>query len=265
MPRLTSSAYQSTTKKLDLVEIIPREEFVRQFGIDYKNQHVTGLGPTGRGKSTLFYQLLGEVVTPDHPVVSLHGKIRGRDPTVARAAKMLNLRIVEELPTRTRQRIDTKRRFNGYIVAPLIHPMDADEEAAMLRERFKRGVDQNYRITDKETITHVNEAHQLQEELKLRRSIEAPLQRGGPDNAVWSEAQRGKFLSFHTYNAPEHLFVFYDDDAENRKRYSDFGCADPDEIFWLTSRLKTRRVKDGRTISQCLYIRRGGGMYVVDT
>jgi hypothetical protein len=89
--------------------------------------------------------------------------------------------------------------------------------------------------------------------------------RGGPDNAVWNEAQRGRYLSYHTYSAPEHIFVFYDDDADNRKRYAEFGCADPDEIFWITSNLRTQRSKDGRTISQCLYIRRGGGMYVVDT
>jgi hypothetical protein len=265
MPRLLSSALQSTTRKHDIIEVIPREEFVQQFGQDYKNQHVTALGPTGRGKSTLMYQLLSEVVTPDHQVISMHGKIRGRDPTVARAAKMLHLRIVEELPSATRQRLDRKRRFNGYIVAPLIHPMEATDEQRLLKNEFKRGIDQNYRTTSRETITHINEAHQTQEELKLRTTVEAPLMRGAPDNAVWNEAQRGKFLSYHTYNAPEHLFVFYDDDADNRKRYSDFGCADPDEIFWLTSKLKTKRVRDGRTISQCLYIRRGGGMYVVDT
>lgn len=265
MPRLLSSAYQSTTRKLDVVEIIPRREFVQQFGQDYKNQHVSLFGPTGRGKSTLAYQCLGEVISPDRQAISMHGKIRGRDPTVARAAKILNLRIVEELPSMSRQRLDRRRRFNGYIVAPLVHPMEAADEQRLLKEQFKRGIDQNYRTTGKETITHINEAHQTQEELKLRQSVEAPLMRGAPDNAVWNEAQRGKFLSYHTYNAPEHLFIFYDDDADNRKRYSDFGCADPDEIFWLTSRLKTRRVKDGRTISQCLYIRRGGGMYVVDT
>jgi hypothetical protein len=98
----------------------------------------------------------------------------------------------------------------------------------------------------------------------LQREAEAALMRGGPDNAEWNEAQRGRFLSYHTYNAPEHLIVFYDDDADNRKRYSDFGVADPDYIYHVTSKLKTDRSKDGRTISQALYIRRGGGMYVID-
>ena len=89
--------------------------------------------------------------------------------------------------------------------------------------------------------------------------------RGGPDNAEWNEAQRGRYLSYHTYGAAEHMYIFYDDDADTRARYGDFGCADPDEIVHIISNLETRRSRDGRTISQCLYLRRGGGMYVVDT
>jgi hypothetical protein len=249
-----------------LVEIIPRKEFVREFGADYvPGQHVSLFGPTGRGKSRLCFQLLGQCINPDHQVISLHGKIQGRDPVVGAAAKKYNLRVVPTLPSHTRQRLDRKRRFNGYIVVPLEKPGDPDEETRKLHDAFKSAIHQNYRTTGRNTITHINEAHQIQQELKLKTDVEAPLMRGGPDNAVWNEAQRGRYLSYHTYSAPEHIFVFYDDDSDNRRRYSDFGCADPEEIFWITSHLKTKRVADGRTISQCLYIRRGGGMYVVDT
>jgi hypothetical protein len=169
------------------------------------------------------------------------------------------------MPTAARQRVDRKRKWNGYIIVPLEKPGQPAEEHARLQTAFRDAIHQNYRTTKRQTITHINESHQVQEELKLKRECEAALMRGGPDNAEWNEAQRGKYLSYHTYSAPEHLFVFYDDDRDNRKRYSDFGCVDPDEIFYLTSNLRTERSRDGRTISQCLYIRRGGGMYVVDT
>jgi energy-coupling factor transporter ATP-binding protein EcfA2 len=239
---------------------------VREFGDDYvPGQHVSLFGPTGRGKSTLCFQLLGQVIHPDHQVISLHGKIKGRDPVIGKAAKRYNLRTVPAMPSGPHQRYDRKRRYNGYIIVPLEKPGVPDEEWAKLQSAFRTAIHQNYRTTNRNTITHVNEAHQVQAELKLKGDVEAPLMRGGPDNAVWNEAQRGRYLSYHTYSAPEHIFVFYDDDSDNRRRYSDFGCADPDEIFWLTSHLKTRRSGDGRTISQCLYIRRGGGMYVVDT
>jgi len=61
------------------------------------------------------------------------------------------------------------------------------------------------------------------------------------------------------------MLIYYDDDADNRARYRDFGAADPDEIAYLTGALKTGQSADGRTISQCLVIRRKGDMYIVDT
>lgn len=258
--------YATSTARQDL-DVIPRKEFIEEFGNDYvPGQHVSFFGPTGRGKSTLCFQLLGRVVSPDMRVTSLHGKIGGRDPVIPRAARHCGLRVVSELPGKYRTRWDRKhgKARNGYMLVPLASPGNPSEENEKLESEFRRALERNYRSRDK-TITHINESHQVQQELRLRELCEAPLMRGGPDNAEWNEAQRGRYLSYHTYSAPEHLFVFYDDDRDNRKRYSDFGCADPDEVMWHTSHLQTARSLDGRTISQCLYIRRGGGMYIVDT
>lgn len=258
-------AYQSQANPQIVVPTLARRDFLYEFGRDYvKGQHVTYLGPTGRGKSTLCFQCLGEVISPDHPVISLHGKIKGRDPVIGKAAKRYHLRVVPELPSTQRQLFDRKRKWNGYIIIPLEKPGTPAEEEARLQDAFRHAISTNYQTTKRNTITHINESHQIQSDLSLKKDVEAPLMRGGPDNAVWNEAQRGAYLSYHTYNAPEHIFIFYDPDAQNRKRYSDMGCADPMEVMELTSNLKTERSRDGRTISQCLYIRRGGGMYVVD-
>jgi energy-coupling factor transporter ATP-binding protein EcfA2 len=264
MARQLSYGYQSDRQ---LVEVIPRRDFLIEFGHDYGDgQHVSYFGPTGRGKSTLCYQCLSRVISPDRQVISLHGKIKGRDPVVGKAAKQLNLRVVPALPSPTRMRYDRKRKYNGYLIVPLEKPGESvATENDLLRREFGRAIHDNYKTTDRKTITHINEAHQTQHELKLQTACEGPLMRGAPDNAEWNEAQRGRFLSYHTYSAPEHLFIFYDDDRDNRKRYADFGCADPDEIEWITSNLRVARARDGRTISQCLYVRRSGGMYVIDT
>jgi hypothetical protein len=251
------------------VPVMSRKDFLDEFGRDYHGgQHVSFFGPTGRGKSRLCYQCLQRVGSPELQVVSLHGKIRGRDPVIAQAAKHCNLRIVPELPSGARRRFDrTQRKFHGYMLIPLSRPGESvAEENAMLKREFGRAIHGNYTTTRRQTITHVNEAHQVQEELRLRTECEGPLMRGAPDNAMWSEAQRGRFLSAHTYSAPEHIFIFHDPVLENRKRYSEFGCEiDPGHLEYLTSSLKKKRVADGRTISQCLYIRRSGGMYVIDT
>jgi hypothetical protein len=181
-------------------------------------------------------------------------------------AKKYRLRMVETLPSHTRQRLDAKRGYNGYIIAPLVKPSNVADETEKLHSAFTRAISQNYRTVKHKTITHINEAHQVQAELKLKEDVEAPLMRGGPDNAVWQEAQRGRYLSYHTYSAPEHIFIFLDPDSDNRKRYADLGVMDPKELYYLSSNLRTKRVADGRTISECLYIRRGSGdVYVVGT
>lgn len=266
MVRLYGSGHQDSVDG-HLIETVSRRDFLREFGRDYgRGQHVTFIGPTGRGKSTLAYECLGQVISPDMQVTSLHGKIKGRDPVVNKAARKLNLRVVDELPPDSRRWYDRKRKYNGYLIVPLTRPgKTIADEQKVLRERFGEAIHHNYKVTGAPTITHINEAHQTQVELKLKELCEAPLMRGGPDNAEWNEIQRGRYVSYHCYGAPEHMFVFYDDDRDNRKRYADFGVADPNVIEYICSQLKTARSRDGRTISQCLYMRRSGGMFVVDT
>jgi hypothetical protein len=266
MPRAFGSGYHDTVDG-HLIENVSRRDFLQEFGNDYtRGQHVTIIGPTGRGKSRLAYQCLGRVISPDMQVLSLHGKIKGRDPVVMKAGKQLNLRVVDELPDDPRRWYDRKRQYNGYLIVPLTNPgKTVSEENTLLRKRFGEALHHNYKTTKVPTITHVNEAHQTQVELKLKEQCEAPMMRGGPDNAIWHEIQRGRYVSYHCYGAAEHMFIFYDDDRDNRKRYADFGTADPQVIEAITSQLKTARSRDGRTISQCLYMRRGGGMFVIDT
>lgn|SRR5487761_16215 len=247
------------------VETASRQEFLDEFRQDYKpGQHVTLIGPTGRGKTTLGGQMLIKVTSPEHKAVILHGKIKGRDRTIPKLAEAGNYRITDHWPPRYDPR-DRKR--NGYIVRPLNKPGETNEqETAILRQHFRSAIRDNYHAKAKNPrITVLDESHQAQHDLKLKTDIESPLMRGAPDNAVWNFVQRGRFVSYHCYDAAEHLIIFYDSDLSNQKRYSEIGDVDPEEIVYLTQNLETKRVADGRTISQALYIRRGGGMYIVDT
>ena len=248
-------------------DTMSQEDFDKEFRREFRDgHHFTAIGPTGRGKSRRTYRCIRQVCSPERQVISLHGKIKGRDPVIPVAAKDCNLRVVRELPSAARQRIDTRRGFHGYLLVPLVRPgVSADEENRVLREAYRPAIHGNYSQTKRKTITHINEAHQTQVDLKLKSECEAVLMRGAPDNTMFSETQRGRYLSYHTYGAPEWMLIYYDDDRDNRKRYADFGCADPDEIEYLTSQLQTRQSKDGRTISQCLVLRRRGDMFIVDT
>jgi hypothetical protein len=252
------------------VPVVAREDFVEDFAEHYTPSHVTFIGPTRRGKTTLCFQLLAAVLKRHQKwkVVVLHGKIKGRDDTITEWAKKSNYRIVSQWPPQPALRPKHwKRNTNGYIHRPLNKKMPAKEEEKLLTAEFGKSIRTNYHYTGKQVkITLVDERAQADKDLKLTTDLDAPLQRGLPHNPEWNNIQRGAWVSYHCYDAPEHMFIFHDDHESNRKRYSEFGCADPEVIFRLVSKLKTAKSKDGGTISQCLYMRRSDRyMCIVDT
>jgi hypothetical protein len=248
------------------VEVVPRKEFVREFGKDYgSGQHVTILGPTGKGKTVLTGQLLKVSASADRKAILLHGKIKGKDHVVNDMEKDLNMRNVSKWPP---DRLWGDRKRRGYILVPLTHPgATVAEENAVLEEEFRKAIHSNYSDTKHDTITVVDESHQAQETLHLKKDLEGPLMRGAPQNAEWNNVQRGRFVSYHCYDAPEHLFIFYDPDKSNRQRYSEIGGIDPRYLETLTEGLKNYSVKRGptgkATISECVYIKRSGPQIMI--
>jgi hypothetical protein len=263
---------QDFDNEAEQVPVVERQAFVRQFAKDYTPSHLTMIGPTQRGKTTLCFQLLAAIhrAHPNMSVVVLHGKIKGRDHTMEEAAKKNHYRIVRSWPPPTPLRYKHMRRnLNGYILRPLKKDdISAKEEEKLLQTEYAKALRSNYHSTSKKKvkITLVDERAQADKDLRLTDQLDAPLQRGLPHNPEWNNIQRGAWVSYHCYDAPEHMFIYHDDHESNRKRYSEFGCADPEVIFRLVSKLKTKKVKTGGTISQCLYMRRSDRyMCIVDT
>ncbi|SRR6266568_2423104 len=238
------------------IPVIPRREFARQFGNDYSSgQHVTFIGPTQRGKTTLCLDLLSKVISPERPCVILAGKPPSRDKAMDEIApKMLNLRVVEEWPP-TRTFRDRKR--NGYVLRPEQKMRSRADDEANLKAQFSKAIMDNYRKKTP-TITVADEAYLVQVTLKLKGDYEQPLMRGAPHNAMWSLIQRGAYVSYLSYNSPDHIFIFNDPDVANRKRYADIGGVDPRLVYDITTTLQTYEIQSGQTISECLYIRRAG-------
>jgi hypothetical protein len=251
------------------IEVVPRADFREEFGREYASgQHLTAMGPTGRGKSRLINrELLMKAASRDRKAVILHGKVSGRDPEVPEISEHTGMRVVHEWPPTKRFR---DRDSRGYILVPLKRPGESvEQENAILHQNFRQAIHDNYADTKHDTITVVDESHQAQQTLKLRDDIEAPLMRGAPHNACWNLLQRGRWVSYLCYDAPEHIFIFYDSDSSNRQRYSEIAGVDPDYVMHVTERLKRYSVKRGATgkatISECLYIRHSGpDLMIVD-
>lgn len=249
------------TSTLEDIDVIPREEFVHEFGRAYGHGnkwggHVTFIGPTQRGKTRLSHELLNKIITPEYNCIMLAGKPPGRDATMADAEKRLNLRLIEDWPPTMAVVRDRKKR--GYIVRPYYDiKMDIERAEQRLHDVFHDAMVAAY-TSSKPVILDVDEAHQVQNDLHLKREYEAPLMRGAPVCAVWSLIQRGRYITYHAYNAPEHIFIFQDPDKSNRERYSDIGGVDPRAIAYITENLRTYTTEKGNSISEALYIRRAG-------
>jgi len=250
------------------VEIIPRREFVEEFADIYRpGQHVTFLGPSGRGKTRLAGQLLLAVrrENPEIKSVVLHGKIRGRDDTIEHFSKASQFPIVQHWPPRGIRNRYKIRKYRGAILRPLDSPGETmAEENGRLAKEYRKAIHRGYQAPRKHPVILVaDEAHQTHNDLRLREDCEGPLMRGRPVCSMWSLVQRGRFVSYHVYDQAEHVFIFYDPDRDNQKRYSEIGDVDSRELVELTRQLKTTTVGDGSTISEALYFRRSGNKLAI--
>lgn len=236
--------------------MLSREEFLAFFASEYApGQHVSLLGPTQRGKTTLSHEMLARVISPEHKCVLLAGKPPGRDPVMNSAAKKLNLRIVEEWPPGWHYK---DRNNNGYVLRPRHSMRDLRADRENIAANFRRAMVSNY-SSRKPVITVADEAHLVQNEYKLKEEYEAPLMRGAPINAQWSLIQRGRFMSYLAYDAPEWFLIAYDPDVANQRRYAEMGGVEPQFILATLRTLKTARGNDGRsTVSEFLCVRRSG-------
>lgn len=250
------------------IDTISRRDFIDQFGADYKSgQHVTFLGPSGRGKTRLAGQLLLSV-RAHHPEITgviLHGKIKGRDATIQRLSKASGYPIISQWPPRGLRARHKMKQSRGVILRPLSHPEDTPkQENVILADQYRKAIHKGYHSSRKKPVILVaDEAHQTHQDLKLMADCEGPLMRGRPVCAMWSLVQRGRYVSYHVYDEAEHVFMFYDPDRNNQQRYSEIGDVDAHELVDYTRQLKTTTVSDGSTISEALYFRRSGNRLVI--
>jgi hypothetical protein len=252
------------------IPVLSRKQFLEKFAIEYHaGQHVTFLGPSGRGKTRLAGEMLKAVIRVNKKikVVILHGKIKGRDQTIEKLSKTANLPIVSEYPPGYYVRMRHRSR-NGIIVRPLESPGESVRaENALLRKHYEKAIHKSYHAPKKKpVILIVDEAHQTHTDLKLKENCEGPLMRGRPVCGVWSLVQRGRYVSYMVYDQAEWVIIFKDKDESNQERYAEIGGVDTAEMKYLARHLKTQTVADGSTISQALVFRRSGDqLFIVDT
>ena len=227
------------------LEVIPREEFLADF-YDYKaGEHVTIIGPNGRGKTWLGFQLLKASTSPDMRGYVLVSK--PRDETFETWQKKLGYGTAEEWPPP----VSFKKKPGWYIRPEQSGNLKRiSEDNKQLRDVFVDCLAACYASNDP-CIIMADEAHELQHNIKMKDEMEAVWMRGRSMKCgMIALAQRSAYNSQHMYNAPNHLFLFNDPDKRNRDRFSEIGgIADPRAIEEITRSLGQFQV---------LYLNRNG-------
>lgn len=251
------------------VDTITRRDYllrVREERRPKPPHHKTMLGPTHRGKTTLEIQELSQEISPDKQAVLLSAKPPHRDPVMSAAARKLNLSVTDHWPPSYAERkVHKWKDRKGWLVRPEQTLSDLDWDTRNVREHFGNAMLDCYGSREPVIIVH-DEAHKIYNNYGLKKEYEAPLMSGLPDNAAHSLIQRGRFMPYLAYDAPEDIVIFNDPDLSNQRRYAEIGGVDPYVVIAITRGLRTYETKDGHTISEFLHVRRAGPrLTVVET
>lgn len=224
--------------------IVDRAEFLhRRFAYE-PGQHLTAIGQTRWGKTTLLQQLIDAVATPKLPATMM--VMKPRDKTVRDFLREHDgFKLIKNWPPPPR--VDPfSEKPRGYVLWPVQKPRDIHTDADQMYSGFHAYLSDSYRRGNR--IVFADELFGLDHDLGLGDEINALYMRGGAMGAgVWSAVQAPVGVSRHAYSQSEHIFISRDPDADRRKRASEIGGVDPKEILHNLNRIEKY---------QWLYVRR---------
>lgn len=220
-----------------------REEFRTHRFAYNPGEHVTFLAPTGNGKTTLAYHLLGQVARPTLPAVSL--VMKPRDATVKRWSAQLGHRTVRHWPPGPS--IWNPRKPPGFVLWPR-HTFDPDKDEETLYHEFRSAMLDSYRKGKR--IVFADELMGLTEILGLtRETVTLYTQGRSMGCGLWAATQKPTHVPTWAYNQASHLFLANDPDKRNRDRFAEIGGVNTDLV---------KETVLGLRKYEWLYIRRDG-------
>lgn len=189
------------------IENVPWDRFLRRVFKWKQGEHVTAIGPTQSGKTTLIKAILP---LRKYVVVMITKK---RDPLIGEFKKegYEHMKEWREVPHHIHPRV-------------LLHPVLAKDEPkerhqqSEFRYALGRAFDQGH------WTMYADELPYLIEELKLERELKRQWNQGqGMKTSLVSSAQRPAFLPLLAYSAATHIFIFKTTDENDLKRLGGLG------------------------------------------
>lgn len=214
------------------VQRVPRLDFIRSVWRYVMGEHVTFIGATQSGKTTLAFQLLDATTSTDLQGVVL--VMKPKDDVPATWMKRLGYKRVNTWPPITASRFHPSKP-RGWVVWPKLGDIEADD--SRLRTVFHAVFRENYSGSAKrKTGGRIIFADEVTGLVDLGGHLPSDLNstwmRGSSMRlGMWAATQRPFYAPMHAYNAARHLFLHRDDDERNLKRYTEIGGVDP-ALIW---------------------------------
>lgn len=196
-------------------------------------EHVSAIGPTGAGKTHLLLPLLARSVTDERRgYVTV---MKPRDKTVgAFMARHKWKRILTYPPPPSPARAIGEGP-RGYVVWPT-HTSNPEADEIRHEAIFRKMHRDLYVKGD--AIIFDDEAVSLVREMDLKPDLVRIWTKGrSVGTGLWAATQRPSLVPLEMYDQATHLFLAYDPDERNQKRFAEIGGVSPELVGDIVARL----------------------------
>lgn len=248
---------------------LERQEFLDHYWHYKPGEHVAAFGPTQRaGKTYLMFQLLQASLRPGLRTTAFC--MKPRDKTVARWSAALGFREVPSWPPPPK--MPWQGKAPGYTLWPR-HTMDPRIDNLHIGTVFRDAILDGYKRG--RSILFLDEIYGMIAELSvpdpskpsgvrkgLTEDLLAVLTRGGGMGCgAWIATQKpsgtqSASMPGFVFNCPTHFFLAPDNEARNRRRYSELGGGADTELIEYQTRFGLKKY-------EFLYLNADGEMVVI--